>query len=206
MLSRLLRAGDEDGDAPDRRRAARPAGHPAAGRPRDHRDRAGLGALRARPRPGAAGAGPATRPRAGDDAYLEAVLKESMRLHPVIPMVVRHLMEPATIGGIDLPARRHRRAVDPPRPRAARTTTRDPDAVPPGAVPRRRGRHQHLDPVRRRRPPLHRRRVLADGGRGGAARGAARRTTSTLPVGRPTSPQVRNITSVPRHGARVVVH
>ncbi|RNL60839.1 cytochrome P450 [Nocardioides marmoriginsengisoli] len=41
---------------------------------------------------------------AGDNDYLEAVLKESMRLHPVIPMVVRHLMEPATIGGIDLPA------------------------------------------------------------------------------------------------------
>jgi cytochrome P450 len=41
---------------------------------------------------------------AGDTDYLEAVLKESMRLHPVIPMVVRHLMEPVTIGGIDLPA------------------------------------------------------------------------------------------------------
>ena len=27
-----------------------------------------------------------------------------MRLHPVIPMVVRHLMKPATIGGYDLPA------------------------------------------------------------------------------------------------------
>ncbi|MDF0528772.1 cytochrome P450 [Tsukamurella sp. 8F] len=39
-----------------------------------------------------------------DDAYLEAVLKESMRLHPVIPMVNRLLMKPATIGGIDLPA------------------------------------------------------------------------------------------------------
>lgn len=42
--------------------------------------------------------------RARDDDYLEAVLKESMRLHPVIPMVVRHLMKPVTIGGIDLPA------------------------------------------------------------------------------------------------------
>jgi cytochrome P450 len=40
----------------------------------------------------------------GDDDFLEAVLKESMRLHPVIPMVVRTLMKPATIGGIDLPA------------------------------------------------------------------------------------------------------
>ncbi len=42
--------------------------------------------------------------RDGDDAWLEAVLKEAMRLHPVIPMVVRTLMAPATIGGIDLPA------------------------------------------------------------------------------------------------------
>lgn len=40
----------------------------------------------------------------GDTEYLEAVLKESMRLHPVIPMVVRHLMAPATVGGLDLPA------------------------------------------------------------------------------------------------------
>jgi cytochrome P450 len=30
-------------------------------------------------------------------------MKESMRLHPVIPMVNRTLLRPATIGGIDLP-------------------------------------------------------------------------------------------------------
>jgi cytochrome P450 len=42
--------------------------------------------------------------RAGDDDYLEAVLKESMRLHPVIPMVVRTLMQSVSIGGWDLPA------------------------------------------------------------------------------------------------------
>jgi cytochrome P450 len=40
----------------------------------------------------------------GDEDWLEAVLKESMRLHPVIPMVVRTLMQPATVGGYDLPA------------------------------------------------------------------------------------------------------
>jgi cytochrome P450 len=40
----------------------------------------------------------------GDDDWLEAVLKESMRLHPVIPMVVRTLMKPATVGDYDLPA------------------------------------------------------------------------------------------------------
>ena len=42
--------------------------------------------------------------RDGDDDWLEAVLKESMRLHPVIPMVVRTLQQPATVGGVDLPA------------------------------------------------------------------------------------------------------
>jgi cytochrome P450 family 135 len=41
---------------------------------------------------------------AGDDGYLEAVLKEAMRLHPVIPMVVRTLMRPATVGGHTFPA------------------------------------------------------------------------------------------------------
>ncbi|WP_370250600.1 cytochrome P450 [Nocardioides sp.] len=38
------------------------------------------------------------------DAWLDAVLKEALRLHPVIPMVVRTLQAPATIAGYDLPA------------------------------------------------------------------------------------------------------
>ncbi len=42
--------------------------------------------------------------RDGDDDWLEAVLKESMRLHPVIAMVVRTLTRPTTVGGYDLPA------------------------------------------------------------------------------------------------------
>ena len=44
---------------------------------------------------------------AGDadgDAWLDAVMKESMRLHPVIPIVLRTLQKPATIAGIDIPA------------------------------------------------------------------------------------------------------
>jgi len=40
----------------------------------------------------------------GDDDFIEAVMKESLRLHPIIPMVVRFLMRPATVDGIDLPA------------------------------------------------------------------------------------------------------
>ena len=46
-----------------RRGAARPARHPAARGPRDDRDRAVVGALRDRPRPGAARAGARRRPR-----------------------------------------------------------------------------------------------------------------------------------------------
>ena len=39
----------------------------------------------------------------GDDDYLESVMKESMRLHPVIPMVARYLVRPAEIVGHQLP-------------------------------------------------------------------------------------------------------
>jgi cytochrome P450 family 135 len=56
------------------------------------------------------GRSPAQRRRAqeaadaGDDTWFDAVLKESMRLHPVIAMAVRRLTAPATVGGVDLPA------------------------------------------------------------------------------------------------------
>ena len=106
----------------------------------------------------------------GDDDFLDAVLKESMRLHPVIPMVVRTLMKPATIAGIDVPAGA---TVGPSIIMAHQKSDNHPDPwrVPARAVPRPEPADQHLDPVRRRRPPLHRRRLLPDGGRGRAARG-----------------------------------
>jgi cytochrome P450 len=46
----------------------------------------------------------ASEAAAGDDAYADAVAKETLRLRPVIPMVVRRLKEPMEIGGWLLPA------------------------------------------------------------------------------------------------------
>lgn len=43
-------------------------------------------------------------PGSGDLPYLDATIKETQRLMPIIPLVGRRLREPTTIGGRDLPA------------------------------------------------------------------------------------------------------
>jgi cytochrome P450 family 135 len=40
----------------------------------------------------------------GDGSYLDAVVKETLRLRPPVPVVVRNLLEPLRLGGYDLPA------------------------------------------------------------------------------------------------------
>jgi cytochrome P450 family 135 len=40
----------------------------------------------------------------GDGAYLDAVIKETLRMRPPVPVVVRRLLEPLSLGGYDLPA------------------------------------------------------------------------------------------------------
>jgi cytochrome P450 len=139
----------------------------------------------------------------GGKEHLEAVLKESMRLHPVIPMVARHLMQPATIGGIDLPRGTN---VGPSilLTHARADLHRDPDAFRPerfldgevatntwipfgGGVRRCIGAGFSL---------MEGVAVLRE---------VLRRYDVAVPPGRPDLPKVRNITSVPRYGARIVV-
>jgi cytochrome P450 len=45
-----------------------------------------------------------TKARAGDDAYLDAVITETLRIRPVIPGATRRLTEPATNGPYRIPA------------------------------------------------------------------------------------------------------
>ena len=40
----------------------------------------------------------------GDGAYLDAVIRETLRMRPPVPVVVRTLLEPMTLGGYELPA------------------------------------------------------------------------------------------------------
>ncbi|MEZ5097042.1 MAG: cytochrome P450 [Nocardioides sp.] len=139
--------------------------------------------------------------RAGDDGWLEAVLKEAMRLHPVIPMVVRTLLRPATIGGREVPAGAtvaasillaHSRG----------ESHRDPDAFRPerfvGHSPAPNTWIPFGGGVRR-----------CIGASFSLMEGVAvlREILSAYDVRAVGSdvPKVRNITSVPRRGARVVV-
>lgn len=135
----------------------------------------------------------------GDDVYLEAVLKESMRLHPVIPMVVRLLMKPATIGDIPIPAGA---SVAPSIILSHQENFPDADVFRPtrfldekvgantwipfgGGVRRCIGAGFSLiEGTAVLREVLRRYDIAADG---------------------PDEPKVRNITSVPKHGSRITV-
>ncbi len=135
------------------------------------------------------------------DAWLDAVMKESLRLHPVIPMVVRTLMKPQTIAGIDIP----RGATVGPSILIAH---RRPDNYEDPAT---------FDPERflGHNPPTNTwipfgggvRRCIGAGFammEGVAVLREVFRAVDVTTVGT-DEPQVRNITSVPRLGARIKV-
>jgi len=142
-----------------------------------------------------------TAAREGDEVWLEALLKESMRLHPVIPMVVRTLQRPATIGGLDLPAG---------------------VTVGPSILIAHSREDNHADPEVFRperfvgqNPPTNTwipfgggvRRCIGAGFSLMEGVAVLREVLSAYGVEtvRRDVPKVRNITSVPRHGARLRV-
>ena len=138
-----------------------------------------------------------------DRDYLEAVVKESMRLHPVIPMVVRHLMQPATVGGYHLP----------------RGTNLGPSILLDHARPDSHPEPGAFRPQRFLEGQVATNTWIPFGGGARRCIGAGfslmegvavlrevlLRHDVTLPPGPSDFPRVRNITSVPRHGARIVV-
>jgi cytochrome P450 family 135 len=135
--------------------------------------------------------------------YLEAVLKESMRLHPVIPMVARYLMQPATIGGHRLPRGTsvgpsilltHARADlhrEPERFRPERFL--DGEVAPHTWIPFGGGVRRCIGAGF----------SLMEGV--AVLREVLRRYDVALPQASRDEPKVRNITSVPRYGARILV-
>ena len=139
--------------------------------------------------------------RDGDEDYLEAVVKEAMRLHPVIPMVVRTLMRPATVAGWDLPAGA---TVGPSILIAHRRGDNHPDP-------------ERFDPTRflGQNPPVHTwipfgggvRRCIGAGFSlmEGVAILRAILTAYDVTAAGTDRPRVRNITSVPRRGSRIRV-
>nr|WP_246283671.1 cytochrome P450 [Nocardioides perillae] len=135
------------------------------------------------------------------DAFLDAVLKESMRLHPVIPMVVRTLVRPATVAGRDFPA----------------GTTVGPSILLAHAREENHPDPERFDPERflGQNPPANTWIPFGGGVRRCIGAGFSlmegvvvlREVLRTYDVAArgDDEPKVRNITSVPRRGARVRV-
>jgi cytochrome P450 len=140
---------------------------------------------------------------AGDGEHLEAVLKESMRLHPVIPMVARHLMAPATVAGINLPRGVNLGAsilIGHSREDSHRDAgSFRPERFSEGEV----APHTWIPFGGGVRRCIGAGFSLMEGV--AVLREVLARYDVRLPEGALDVPKVRNITSVPRHGARVVV-
>ena len=139
-----------------------------------------------------------------DDDYLEAVLKEAMRLHPVIPMVVRHLMAPVTVAGWDLPEGTNI------GPSIILAHTRPANFEAPGVFRPQRFLDGHVEPNTWIPFGGGVRRCIGAGFSLMEGVAVLREVLAGLdvrvPPGSTDEPKVRNITSVPRYGARIVVH
>ena len=113
------------------------------------------------------------RLREGEPAYLDAVVKEVLRVRPALTIAPRRLLEP-----VGSPAGRCPPACTwPPacgsRCGARTSGPRRPPSGPSAGWTAARRRPGVLDPVRRRRAPLRRSAIRRDGDARGAARGGA---------------------------------
>ena len=113
----------------------------------------------------------------GDDDYIDAVIKEAMRLRPVFPITARLASEDFTLGDLTIPADTlivphitlvHRRPDLYP----------DPLAFRPQRFLDARAGNLRVDTVRRRTKTLHRRGVLTHRDPDRAAHNASPRSTS----------------------------
>ena len=104
MLSLLLRARDEDGEPMTDVELRDELMTMLARRPRDDGDRPRLRVRPAAARTRGARAAARRARAADDDAYLDAVVNETLRLRPVIDAAERTLTEPRTSRGWELPA------------------------------------------------------------------------------------------------------
>ena len=199
--------------ADDRRRAARRARDAARRGPRDDGDDALLGVRppprrRARAREGPRASSPTRAARGTSIAtveaeYLDATIKEVLRLRPVIrPWSAPKLSQPMEIArSLRMPAGRRSSC----RRRTSRTgwpaIYPEPEALPAGALRRREARPVRVVPVRRRRAPVPRDGVRALRAQGGARDGARERAP---PQGHPVPARValRGFTLVPKAGRR----
>ena len=132
-------------------------------------------------------------------------MKETMRLHPVIPMVVRTLTEPATIGGTT--CRRHERGALDPDHAPARGQLPDPEAFRPERFLEEHG--NRVGPAANTWIPFGGgvRRCIGAGFSLMEGVAVLREVLAAYDVtaAGDDEPQVRNITSVPRNGARIRV-
>ena len=106
----------------------------------------------------------------GGDDYLDAVVKESLRIRPVIPGIGRVVQkEPFALDGYKIPVGIE---INPSIAGCTAAQLSPAPGVPPRAFPRAGpARHLHVDPVRRRGASLPRRELRAHGD---AHRGATR--------------------------------
>jgi len=143
--------------------------------------------------------------KAGEDDYLDAAIKETLRARPVIVDVARKLTGPAEIGGYER-AGRHVRPSGNRRAPPPRGPLSGPARVPPRALPRREGGPLRVDTLRWRSAPLHRGGLCpvrdARGARGDPRTGGAEGARLTTGTGEDSQRHAGAGRGLPR-GARV---